>query len=75
MDKTFIQKYRLFGANVAYFRKLRGMTQEDLAERSGIDRSTVSKIEIAYTGITLDIVFKIAQTLDVDTAKLFESHI
>ncbi|SHM11009.1 helix-turn-helix domain-containing protein [Ruminococcus flavefaciens] len=37
-------KYIQLGLNIAYYRKLQGLTQEELAEISGISRSHISAI-------------------------------
>lgn len=72
MKKTHNQKYKLLGLNVAYYRKLNGYTQEQLAEALGIDRTTVSKIELATSGVSLDIVFDIAELFGISVEKLFD---
>ena len=63
--------YQTFGLNVSYYRKMRGLTQEQLAEEAGIDRSRISKTEIAWTGTSLDTVFRIAEALKIEPYKLF----
>jgi len=64
------KRYQTLGLNIAYYRKLRGMTQEQLAEKAGIERSRVSKTEIAWIGTSLDTIFKIADALEVEPYKL-----
>lgn len=71
MVAEYKDRYRTLGLNIAYYRKKRGYTQEQLAEKAGIERSRVSKTEIAWTGISLDTVYKIADALEVETHKLF----
>ena len=70
MDKKYIDKYRLIGLNIAYYRKLKNLTQEALAEAIDIDQTHLSKIERAVVGVSLDNLFKIADVLDVDAYKL-----
>lgn len=65
------QKYRLLGLNIAYYRKLNGYTQESLAEKLDIDRTTVSKIELANAGVSLDVIFDIADLFEIPVEKLF----
>jgi len=65
MDKTYSEKYRKLGQNIAYYRKDRGYTQMQLAELLDIDRSHMSAIEIANRGVSLDIVFKICDILNL----------
>ena len=71
MLEEYNGRYRTLGLNIAYYRKMRGLTQEQLAEKAGIERSRVSKTEIAWIGISLDMVYKIADALEVEPYKLF----
>lgn len=71
LEEKFKNKYRTLGLNIAYYRKQRGLTQEQLAERAGIERSRVSKTEIAWVGTSLDVIFKIADALGIEPYKLF----
>lgn len=70
MDKNYIDKYKLVGLNIAYYRKLKNLTQEALAEAIDIDQTHLSKIERAAVGISLDNLFKIAEVLEIDVYKL-----
>ena len=36
MKEIYAEKYRQIGLKIAYYRKLRGLTQEELAERVGL---------------------------------------
>ncbi len=71
MLEEYKGRYRTLGLNITYYRKMRGLTQEQLAEKAGIERSRVSKTEIAWIGISLDMVYKIADALEVEPYKLF----
>ena len=64
-------RYRTLGLNIAYYRKKCGLTQEGLAEKAGIERSRISKTEIAWVGTSLDMVYQIADALEVEPYKLF----
>ena len=58
MRQEFEQEYLQLGLKIAYYRKLRGLTQEELAER--IDRSP------AFVGhVEAPNIKKAAQALDV----------
>lgn len=65
------EKYKRLGLNIAYYRKLNGYTQESLAEKLDVDLTTISKIELATSGVSLDIVFDIADLFDIQVDKLF----
>lgn len=65
------------GVAIAALRRLRGLSQEKLAEKAGISRSLVSAIEapgIAH-GFSLEVFFDIADALDVDPADLIEASV
>lgn len=72
MDKAQIQKYEIFGLNVSFYRRKRKLTQEQLAEMADIEPNHISNIELAKTGASLDVVFRIADALEVPVHKLFE---
>ncbi len=76
MDKKtkYAEKYIRIGLNIAYYRKLRGMTQLQLAEAVNISRTHMSNIEAPNvpTSVSLDTLFEIADILDVDIASLFD---
>lgn len=72
VDFKHSDKYRKFGLNVAYYRKDRRFTQEGLAEAVGADRSTIVKIENATVGTSLDMLFNIADALEVEPYKLLK---
>ena len=65
------------GVAIAALRKLRGMSQEKLAERAGISRSLVSAIEAPgmANGFSLEVFFDIADALDVDPADLIQASV
>ncbi|MBO5060917.1 MAG: helix-turn-helix transcriptional regulator [Clostridia bacterium] len=72
MDKSFLQKYKNLGLNIAFYRKMRGYTQIQLAELVDIDRSHISAIELANVGVSLDVVFKICEVLNISEKELFD---
>ena len=72
MKKKFQDKYKRLGLNIAYYRKLCGLTQEQLAERLDLDRTTVSKIELATVGVSLDVIFEMAEVFEIPPEKLIE---
>lgn len=76
MRQEFEQEYLQLGLKIAYYRKLRGLTQEELAER--IDRSPayIGHVEAPniLKAVSLDTLFDIATVLEVPPYKflLFE---
>ena len=65
------------GIAIAALRKLRGLSQEKLAEKAGISRSLLSSIEApgTATGFSLEVFFDIADALNVDPAELIHASI
>lgn len=61
----------VFGSNVRHYRELKGISQEKLAEISGLHRTYISDIERFRRSISLSNVQKIADALEVETHKLF----
>jgi len=51
-------------------RRLRAMSQEELAEESGVGRATISRIERGETGAHGKTLRKLAKTLSVDVSEL-----
>lgn len=76
MKTTYTEQYRQIGLKIAYYRRLRGLTQEELAER--IDRSPayIGHVEAPniIKAVSLDTLFDIASVLDIPPYKflLFE---
>ena len=63
------------GIAIGMLRRLRGMSQEQLAEKAGISRAHLSTIEAPnmVTGMSLDTFFNLADALDVDAADLIKA--
>ncbi|MDY3617672.1 helix-turn-helix domain-containing protein [Agathobaculum sp.] len=72
MDFKHSDKYRKLGLNIAYYRKDRGFTQDQLAEAIDAARVSIGKIETASVGISLDMLFDIADALEIPPNKLLE---
>jgi transcriptional regulator with XRE-family HTH domain len=58
------------GANVKRLRKAQALSQEELADRSGLDRTYISQIERAVKNATFVSLDKIAQGLGVPLTEL-----
>lgn len=74
MDYKRINEFRLLGLTIAYYRKLRGLTQADLAEATNLSRTHISNIEApnGKTSISLNKLFDIADVLEVPVKDLFD---
>ena len=64
------------GLNIAYYRKLRKMTQKELAKTVGITRGYLGHIEAPnmVEAFSLYTVFDIARALSIEPKLLFEFH-
>lgn len=58
--------------NILHYRKEQGLTQEQLAEKCGISRTYMQKIETATCSCTLDTLMDIAKAFNIPLKKLFE---
>lgn len=76
MNEYYREKYRLLGLKIAMYRKMRGLTQEQFAEKLGKSWSFISQIEAnngtTVKGVSLSTLFLIAEVLDVSVSKLLE---
>ena len=72
MKQEYKGLYEKFGLNIVYYRKRKKLTQEDLAELAGIDRSHVSAIELGNVGASMDVIFKLSEVLDIKPSALFD---
>ena len=59
----------LMGEQIKLGRKQRGWTEQDLAERAGISRATLQKVEKGDMGVAIGSVFELAAIVGVE---LFE---
>jgi transcriptional regulator with XRE-family HTH domain len=55
-------------------RREQGMTQEDLAERCGLFRTYMSRIETGSANPTLTMIHALAASLGVEVATLFQTE-
>ena len=76
-DVSFKNRDRFIqlGIAIAALRKMRGMTQEQLAEKASLSRSHISAIEAPgiVRGFSLEAFFNIADALNVDPSELINA--
>ena len=72
MLERYPEECRKLGLNIAYYRKERGLTQIELAEKLDISRTHMSRIEISKAVPSLELIFTVSKVLDVPVSKLFE---
>lgn len=68
----FATQYKMIGARIVYYRKIRGMTQEYLAEIVGISPQYLSKIENGNyrKSVSFSVLMRIAEKLNIKIEKL-----
>lgn len=66
---------QLFGARIRELRQAQGLTQEDLAERCGLFRTYMSRIETGVANPTLTMIHALAISLGVPVAALFSADV
>ena len=64
--------YKRIGFNLLKQRRLKGWTQEQLSERSGVCRSRISKMENGKENFNIESLFLIAQSLEIDFIELLK---
>ena len=71
MKSIYTEQYRQIGLKIAYYRKLRGLTQEELAEQVGLTPAYIGPLEAPNISkaLSLDTLFDIAAVLDVAPQK------
>ncbi len=74
MKEIYKDKYIKLGLKISYYRKLRGITQEILAEIIGKDPSYIGQIEAPNIckAISLDTLFDIALALNIEPSKFLD---
>lgn len=71
MKPIYASEYLQLGLKIAYYRKLRGLTQEQLAERIDRTPAFIGHVEAPNISkaVSLDTLFDIAAVLDVPAYK------
>lgn len=67
-----ITKQQILGKNIQRFRKEKNLSQNELAELLDITREHLAKIETAKRFISLKLLFKLADTLEIPEKFLFD---
>ena len=74
MDYEYTARFQRLGLKVAFYRKLKGLTQAQLAELLETSPSQIGAIESTkmHKPISLKTLFRLADALDVHPSKLLE---
>ncbi len=70
-------RYINLGIAIAMLRKMRGFSQEQLAEKANVSRSHISSIEAPGIArpFSLEVFFNIADALEIDPADLISASV
>ena len=74
MKPEHADKHRILGLKISYYRKLKGLTQEQLAEMINKNLAFIGAVEAPNVKrtISLDTLFDIANALDIPPYKLLK---
>lgn len=74
MKAEFRENYIKMGLKIAYYRKLKSLSQEQLAEKAGLGASFIGQIEApnTYKSFSFDTLFRIAKALEVAPYKILD---
>lgn len=77
MKQEYFDEYRKLGLKISYYRKLKGFTQEQLAERLNKNTAFIGAVEAPNVNrtVSLDTLFDIAKILDVPPYKFLTDDI
>ena len=75
MNPAYETEYRQLGLRIAYYRKLRGLTQEQLAEQTGLTPNTVSRIERGLLTPSVETLCDICNALGTDADSILAAYI
>lgn len=74
MKEQYYDIYRMIGLKISYYRKLKGLTQEQLAEKIGKNTAFIGAVEAPNINrtVSLDTLFDIASVLDIPPYKFLK---
>lgn len=73
MSKDSTDIYNIIGQNIKKYRKKKGWTQKDLAEKLLLSDSFIGKLEsVTHQTISIDTLEQIAKVLGVDIQHFFD---
>ena len=74
METNYTDRYRVLGLKIAYYRKLKGYTQESFADEVGISVNFLAQVEAPsmLKGISLETLFTMSDVLGIEPSRLLE---
>ncbi len=74
MDEFHKKALTTIGLNILYYRKEKGYTQQQLAEKTSYSKNHIQQIETAKATPSVIALLDIAEALEIPPSKLFESR-
>lgn len=73
MKSSNDERYRQIAKRIVHYRIRKGLSQDELADKIGISKSYLSKIEAPNStkAYSLDVLFAIADGLEIDVVNFF----
>lgn len=72
VNGKYFDFYVQIGLNVCHYRKLKGLTQEQLADKISYSKNHIQQIETAKATPSVAVLIDISKALDIKFEKLFE---
>ena len=72
LNRRDCQLLQMIGANIVYYRKQLGLTQEKMAEKADISRVHLARVEAGIGTASLPLLFTISEALDIPLKALFD---
>ena len=63
------------GSRIKYYRLLNNFTQEELADKSGLDRTTIIRYENDLVNHSIDIVDKICKVFEIEPFTIYDDYL
>ena len=70
MATDYLSARQVLATNLRYLRKCKGLSQEALAERSGLHRTYIGSIERCERNVSIDNIERLAIALECDIPEL-----
>ena len=72
---NFAEIYKEIGARIVFYRRLKHLTQAELAEKAGLSVSYLSRIErgVYVSGVPISTFIKIARAMDIKVSCLLKN--
>lgn len=66
---------KVVAKNLRRTRRAKGLSQEELADRAGVNRNYIGMLEREENAATVDILEKLAEVLEIDPAELLNRRL